>query len=123
MNPFGPVALEAAYSPEGEEWLEGMNAVVWRNYALLLETFASRLPQLAVADLQATYLVWVDVSALDMPSERIEASLLENEQVWINAGSMYGSDPYIRINLACPAPLFKEGLERLVTGLKRLMTK
>ena len=123
VNPFGPVALEAAYSPEGAQWLEGMNAAVWRNYGPLLETFAARLPQLAVADLQATYLVWVDVSALNMPSERIEASLLENEQVWINAGGMYGSDPYIRINLACPPPLFKEGLERLVTGFKRLLAE
>ena len=51
----------------------------------------------------------------------IEKELLRGEQVWINAGSMYGDDGYIRINLACPPALFDKGLSRLVSGLKRLM--
>lgn len=123
VNPFGPVALEAAYSPQGEAWLDGMNAVVWHNYDLLLQAFRRQLPECPVAELQATYLVWIDVSAIGMDSERMEASLIEHEQVWINAGSMYGSDGFIRVNLACPTALFVEGLDRLTSGLKRLLSK
>ena len=117
VNPFGPVAVEAAYSEEGAEWLEGMNAAVWRNYALLLKAF---LPEYPVAALEATYLAWIDVSALGIPSEEIEKELIRGEQVWINAGTMYGADGFIRINLACPDALLREGLDRVLAGLRRL---
>ena len=121
VNPFGPVATVAAYSEEGALWLEAMNAVIRRNYEALLRAFRRELPQMPVADLQATYLVWVDTSVLKMSSMEIEKELLRSEQVWINAGSMYGDDNYIRINAACPPKMFDTGLERLVRGLKRLL--
>lgn len=120
VNPFGPVATVAAYSDEGAEWLEGMNATVRRNYDKLVESFRSELPDFPVAVLEATYLAWVDTSVLKMPSEEIERELLRCEQVWINAGSMYGDDDYIRINAACPPALFDKGLERIISGLKNL---
>lgn len=122
VNPFGPVAAEAAYSEEGAAWLDGMNATVWGNYAQLLERFRSELPQFPVAVLEATYLAWVDISALAMGSDRIEAELIRGELVWVNAGEMYGDDRFIRINLACPAARMSEGLDRLVAGLKRLQS-
>lgn len=121
VNPFGPVAVEAAYSKEGAEWLDGMNATIWRNYAALADAFRRELPALPVAVLESTYLPWVDTSALGISSDEIERELLQGEQVWINAGSMYGDDGYIRINVACPPALFEKGLSRLVSGLKRLM--
>jgi len=120
VNPFAPVAVEAAYSEGGAAWLSEMNAVVRSNYDMLLDSFRRRLPDFPVCDLQATYLVWLDVSAIDMPSSEIEAELLRGEQVWINAGSMYGTEGFIRINLACPPKLFAQGLERVLAGLERL---
>ena len=122
VNPFGPVATIAAYSDEGAEWLSGMNRVVRRNYDALLAAFKKELPAFPVADLQATYLVWVDTSVLKMPSMEIEKALLRSDHVWINAGSMYGDDNYIRINIACPPKMFDKGLARLVSGLKRFET-
>jgi len=47
---------------------------------------------------------------------------LEVEKVRISNGSMYGQDGYVRINMACPAALFEDGLTRLLTGLRRLST-
>ena len=121
VNPFGPVAAEAAYSDEGARWLEALNEVIWHNYETLLAQFRSALPEFPVAALEATYLAWIDTSVLPLPSERIEAELLQGEQVWINAGSMYGADGFIRINLACPSARLQEGLDRIVTGLQRLL--
>ena len=122
VNPFGPVATIAAYSDEGAQWLAGMNKVVRRNYDALLAAFRKELPSFPVADLQATYLVWVDTSCLNMSSAEIEKELIRKELVWINAGSMYGDDRFIRINAACPSKMFDKGLARLVSGLKRLET-
>ena len=120
VNPFGPVALEAAYSEEGARWLAALNEVVWKNYEILCARFRSALPEFPVAALEATYLAWIDTSVLPLSSEEIEAELLRGEQVWINAGSMYGADGFIRINLACPSARLEEGLDRVVTGLQRL---
>ena len=122
VNPFGPVATIAAYSDEGAQWLAGMNKVVRRNYDALLAAFRKELPAFPVADLQATYLAWVDTSVLKMSSMEIEKALLRSDRVWINAGSMYGDDNFIRINVACPPKMFDKGLARLVSGLKRLET-
>lgn len=121
VNPFGPLALEAAYSDEGALWLEELNEVIWRNYGLLLEHFRNELPQCPVAALEATYLAWVDVSAIKMSSEDIELALLRDQQVWVNAGEMYGARGFLRVNLACPTSLLAEGLDRLVAGLKALV--
>ena len=117
-NPFGYLAHEAAYTPEGERWLDGLGTVIWRNYARLCERLLS-LP-FPVCELEGTYLAWVDVSALGLPSDEVERELLQHEQVWINAGKMYGDDRFIRVNLACPASQLDEGLDRLVSGLSRL---
>ena len=124
VNPFGPVALEAAYTPEGEEWLRQLNAYIWQNYQLLRRTFAARLPELRVMELEGTYLAWVDCRALTArgtSTAEAEASLKENEKVWINGGAMYGAPDYMRINLACPRARLEEGLERIVCGLRRLL--
>ncbi len=120
VNPFGVVALEAAYSPEGEQWLDELNAYVYENYRILKDAFEKDLPRLAVADLEGTYLAWVDCRTLGLTSEKIEEELLKNEKVWVNAGAMYGLDGFIRINLATPHALATEGISRIVRGLKRL---
>ncbi|MBQ2149143.1 MAG: PatB family C-S lyase, partial [Bacteroidales bacterium] len=79
VNPFGPVALEAAYSEEGARWLAALNEVIWKNYEILNARFHSALPEFPVAALEATYLAWIDTSVLPLSSEEIEADLLRGE--------------------------------------------
>ncbi|MBQ5435762.1 MAG: PatB family C-S lyase, partial [Bacteroidales bacterium] len=71
VNPFGPVALEAAYSEEGARWLAALNEVIWKNYEILCARFCSALPEFPVAALEATYLAWIDTSVLPLSSEEI----------------------------------------------------
>ena len=119
VGPFGVVGLQAAYN-EGEDWLDELNAYIWRNFCELKEIFARELPQCGVVDLQGTYLAWVDVSAIGKGSNEIVDSLIRYEHVRPGPGALYGDDRFLRINLACPRTLCREGLERIVAGLKRL---
>ena len=121
VNPFAPVAGQAAYTPEGAAWLEGLNDYIFGNYRYMKDVFAASLPSLAVFEMEGTYLAWVDCRSLRMSSAEIENSLLQGERVWVNAGTMYGCEGFIRVNLATPSSLLREGLERLVHGLKRLL--
>ena len=120
VNPFGVEALMAAYK-EGEEWLEELKHYLLHNYNYLRIYFQEHLPHLTVTLLEGTYLVWVDCRALQQSSEEIAGRLLEKEKLWVNEGSLYGEagEGFIRINIACPRELLKEGLDRLRRALKR----
>lgn len=117
VNPFGVEALQAAYTPEGEEWLMQLNDYIAGNYEYLCAFFQQELPQFPVTKLEGTYLAWIDVRSLNESSEQLEERLMEEQRVWINAGSMYGTEGFIRINLACPGATLEEGLKRLKKGL------
>lgn len=117
VNPFGVEALQAAYTPEGEEWLMQLNNYIAGNYEYLCAFFQNELPQFPVTKLEGTYLAWIDVRSLNESSEQLEERLMEEQKVWINAGSMYGTEGFIRINLACPRATLEEGLKRLKKGL------
>lgn len=119
VNPFGVEALKAAYSDSGAEWLDELRNYLAGNYEMLMAMFRVHLPQCPVVRLEATYLPWVDIRALGLDSESLEHRLLKEARVWINAGVMYGRDGYIRINIACPRAVLKEGLDRMITYINK----
>ena len=115
LNPFGPVALIAAYN-ESEDWIDELNEYLWGNYTALCHFVAEHLPMLTVCRLEGTYLPWVDVSALALSSQELAERLLREGRVWVNPGTMYGpvtGEGYIRLNIACPRSLLMEGLRRM----------
>lgn len=120
VNPFGPIALKAAYN-ESEDWLDALNEYIWGNYQLLRETFAKQLPKLKVMRLEGTYLAWVDISGLGMTSDEVTEQLLRKGHVFVSNGTLYGKEAgegFIRINLACPRAVLTEGLNRIVKTLQ-----
>lgn len=120
VNPFGPIALQAAYN-DGEAWLDEMNSYVWGNYQQLKAYFAEQLPMLNVVKMEGTYLAWVDISALQTDADSLTELLLHKGKVLVNSGTMYGEKAgkdYIRINLACPRARLMDGLERIVRCIK-----
>jgi len=116
INPFAIEALIAAYN-EGEEWLEELKLYLYDNYLYLKDFVEKHLPQFPVLPLEATYLVWLDCSVLQQSSTAIAEALLEKENLWINAGAMYGAggENFIRLNIACPRALLAEGLGKIYT--------
>lgn len=119
INPFGVVALEAAYN-DGGEWLDALNNYLEDNYRYLRETLGSAFPQLRICDSQATYLAWIDIRPLCISSDNLDKLLRENGKVHINSGTMYAGDGYIRINYACPRLRLAEALRRMTGILKTL---
>ena len=117
LNPFGPVALIAAYN-ESENWIDELNKYLWDNYTILCDFIGKNLPQWKVMPLEGTYLVWIDVSSCCDNVEAYCDMILQKCKVWLNPGSMYGStsgEGYLRINLACPKSTLQEALKRLTT--------
>ncbi|WP_289157552.1 MalY/PatB family protein [uncultured Muribaculum sp.] len=119
VNPFGVAALKAAYSDAGAQWLDELRQYLWQNYIFARDYLKSRLPGCPMAKLEATYLLWLDISPLGIPSAELEERLKEQAKVWVNCGEMYGEDGYIRLNVACPRSLLADGLERLADYLSK----
>jgi cystathionine beta-lyase len=121
VNPFGPVALEAAYN-ESEDWLEAMNRQVAENYRYLKDFFGSELPQAIVCKLEGTYLVWIDIMSFELTSDEATEKLLNEGKVFVSSGTLYGQQAgqgYLRVNLACPPSTLKEGLIRMARVLSQ----
>ena len=120
VNPFGIVALEAAYN-ESEGWLDELNQYLWTNYQVLCDFFARELPQLKVSRLEGTYLVWVNHRALGISTDEFFNCLLNEGHVWVSPGTMYGpltGEGYIRINIACPRSQLNEALGRMARVIR-----
>lgn len=117
LNPFGPVALKAAYN-ESADWLDALNRYLWNNYCALTDFAARHLPQWHVCPLEGTYLVWVDISATGLTAQQYADHLLSRARVWVNPGTMYGpvtGQGYIRINIACSHSRLLEALRRIAS--------
>ena len=117
VNPFGPVALKAAYN-DSEDWLDQLNLYLWDNYRALCHFVAQHLPQWNVRPLEGTYLVWVDITATGLTAQQYADRLLQEAAVWVNPGTMYGpqsGEGYIRLNIACPRARLMEALQRIAS--------
>ena len=119
VNPFGIVALQAAYN-ESEDWIDELNQYLWGNYQLLCDFVAKYIPQWRVCRLEGTYLPWVDISAMGITSQQLCDRLLAEAKVWVNPGTMYGpqtGEGYIRFNIAIQRSRLLEALQRIANVL------
>ncbi len=115
VNPFGIVALQAAYN-ESEDWIDELNQYLWGNYQLLRDFIAENLPKWKVCRLEGTYLPWVDISAMGITSQELCDRLLAEAKVWINPGTMYGpqtGEGYVRFNIAIQRSRLLDALQRI----------
>lgn len=126
VNPFGLIALQAAYTDEGAEWLNELNDYIYANYIFARDFITEHIPQWQVTQLEGTYLMWVRTSptssdSTTMPSDKLCDFLLSNANVYINPGTMYDhseeGNHFIRINLATQRARLKEGLERVAKAV------
>ena len=118
LSPFGITATVAAYN-ECDDWIAELNDYIQDNYKLLVKFFKENYPEVHVANLESTYLAWVDCSCFNMSGTEIKNTLLNKGKLYVNDGEMYMS-PYpsfLRINLGCPRAYLEEALKRFKKAL------
>jgi cystathionine beta-lyase len=111
-------ATIAAYE-SGNEWLHALLKQLETNFSYAQDFIKNKLPKLKVVSGAANYLLWVDVSQVTADSEALVEHLHEKTGLLVTPGSIYGGNgqKFIRINLASPLSLIKDGLNRLAIGL------
>ena len=119
VNPFGVIALQAAYTPEGEAWLNELCQYIGGNYQLAKKMLEEALPHCPVTTLEGTYLLWLNIASTGKTSQQVADDLMQHK-VYVNSGTMYGEtagEGYIRINLATRRSLVEEGIRRIISGI------
>lgn len=121
LNLFGYAAGEAAYCPEGAEWVDAQNDHLTKQYEMARDYFAANIPDWKFTKQEGTYLLWVDCSSTGLEGTALFEAFKEFD-MFINNGDIYGglayggTDKYksfVRINTACSADTLKGALENM----------
>jgi len=101
-------AATAAYQ-DHSDWLPRLNAYLAANRDRLEATVAE-LPGIEMTHVEGTYLGWIDVRGLRLPSipEHFEAHGLG-----LSDGAQFHGPGFVRFNFGCPRATLEQGLERL----------
>ena len=113
-NSFGLFMAEAAYSPEGAEWLDALIDYLEGNRKLFDQTI-NEIPGLQSMPLQSTYLAWVDFSGTGMTRDEFTKRVEQDARIAANHGPTFGTggDTYLRFNLATPRSVVETACARL----------
>lgn len=120
INTFAVISSVAAYR-EGGEWLDSLLDYLHGNYEFMRDFCRKHLPDFPIAELEGTYLVWMDCRKLGLGSEALEEALIQDARLWLNAGKMYGTagEGFMRWNIACPRAVLEDGLNRFLTYVRK----
>lgn len=111
-NMLGFTAALAAYE-EGQEWHESLLVYLAKNRDYLAERL-SKTP-MTMVHLEATYLAWIDVSALSLDDPY---QFFLDAGVGVSDGAGFGDSNYLRLNFGCPKSILEDALNRIEAALK-----
>ena len=111
-NRFGMVMTLAAFAESGD-WSDAVRAYLADNFREFAERM-NALPGVNVMQMEATYLSWVDFSALGMSDQELLSRVL-GAKVAPNPGTQFGTGGagHLRFNLALPKATLDEAISRL----------
>ena len=114
---FAPVI---AALNDGREWLKELNEYIDGNFEYYYDFIKNSIPLAKTIKEDATYLAWLDVSAITDDDRELQAFIRENTGLYVSDGSEYGKagKGFLRINLATSRENVQEGLKRLKKGIE-----
>lgn len=120
-NTFGYRLAEAAYSPEGAQWVEELVAYL-DGTRKMFDAGVNAIPGVRSMPLEATYLAWVDFSGTGMDEAEVLRRVQDEAQLAVNHGGSFGKggDGWLRFNLATPRPVVAEAVARLQAAFSDL---
>lgn len=117
-NAFAVEAAVAAFT-RGADWLDALRDYLYENKKLAEAYIEKEIPGVRAVASQATYLLWLDCSGLIGCGREAAGFLRRETGLYLSEGSQYGGNgaDFLRMNIACPRAVLKDGLERLKNGL------
>ncbi|NLI54933.1 MAG: putative C-S lyase [Clostridiales bacterium] len=113
-------AVCAAYD-ESEDWLEALRVYLDESFAMMKQLLTERLPEAKFVIPEGTYLAWVDLGGYGLSEQELKRRISE-AGVFVQFGEDFvdNADCHMRVNLASPRSILREGLERICRALEDL---
>ncbi len=120
-NIFGTVGAEAAYN-YGADWVDEMMTYLQGNIDFVMDFISRYLPEVKMIKPEATYLLWLNLKALQLSDDKLFDLFVNQAGIAINKGSIFGlgGSGYIRMNIAMPRKYVMEAMEKLKSALAGL---
>jgi cystathionine beta-lyase len=115
VNLMGLAAAEAAYE-FGDEWNRQQCAYLAANRDYLIAEIDS-IPGLRLGPVEATYLAWIDVSALGLEDP---PGFFESAGVGMSPGREFGDASHMRFNFGCPRSRVVAAVERIRAAVESI---
>jgi len=114
-NTFSLEVVPAAYSDDGEEWLEQLLVYLEGNVDFTMDFLKQRMPKVKTIRPTGTFLMWLDFSEYGYTDTELQTILCEKAGVVCVQGSWFGAggEGYIRFNIASPRSIVKDALEKI----------
>jgi cystathionine beta-lyase len=118
---FAPIATIAAYR-RGEEWRQQMVHYIEQNILFLEDYCKQYIPEIVPLRPQASYLVWLNCKALNLPHKELNKLFVEDAHLALNDGEMFGKEGagYMRMNIGLPRKKLEQALESLRSAIVTL---
>ena len=118
---FAMTATEAAFTL-GEEWREQMLAYIESNIDFVDEYLKANIPQVKITKPQASYLVWMDFSALGLKHEQLADMLINKAHLAMNDGAMFGKEgeQHMRLNVGTTRKVLEQAMEQLKEAINEI---
>ena len=120
LDPFGRVALMAAYTPEGLAWQRASLGYIAENRAIVAEALeGAGLARMFPTE--GTFVFWVEWTGLDLAGEELEHFLEREALLCVEPGTEYGRgcERFSRINLGAVHEQTKDAMGRLLDAAAR----
>ncbi|MDA5329254.1 MalY/PatB family protein [Enterococcus lactis] len=118
-NIFGMLATMSAYR-YCSHWVDELNHYLESNQRYVKAFIQEKLPDVKVVDLEATYLMWLDISKAVSDIPLLREKLISIGKVAIMDGSIYGGNghQFLRLNIGCPKSKLVDGLDRMLKSFE-----
>ncbi len=113
VNVMGLVAAQAAWQ-HGAPWLAAQLDYLRANRDYLAQQINS-LPGITMAKVEATYLAWLDISALNLSDPMAH---FESHGLGFSPGRDFAGPGYMRLNFGCTRATLEEACRRLSTAVQ-----
>ena len=123
-NVFAVDAAIAAFT-EGGSWLDALRGYISKNRAIVSDFLKKELSALNLVPSEATYLLWIDCSSVTDDSVEFTEFLRRETGLYLSDGAEYGETgrKFVRMNIACPESVLRDGLSRLKTGTEKYIKR
>ena len=113
-NYFAIPANIAAYK-KGEAYVDELNKYLFENKRYVSSFIKEKLPNIKLTSSYATYLLWIDVSALNIKSDLFVDELRKQTGLILSPGKQFGDggEYFLRMNIATSLEKVKDAMNRL----------